>query len=336
MSCFCPQALTASAGTDVDCGETSGETGYLSTLEIDTAHFLGNFPESVAVHATLSEDVQPSSSAEWTTLLPRARMGPGKQHFFSVASEATAQVFSHVRVTMFPDGGIKRVRVVGRRAAPLAGRDAASLPVVPLPNFFEKALPAVQPAAAAAAAQAAAAHAATLGSGLVGSATSAFNSLLSSVNGTAAPGVPSKAQPQKPLAPNAPTLTLPPISASAFARYGKLIAAPAVGAENSRPHKIVNQGSARKYVALADVASSYPEATPGKASIHVYRCEATALPWHVDVLERHAHTSQAFLPMTPAQEHDGYFVVVALNGKDDKPDLSTLAAFRCSTTQGIS
>jgi allantoicase len=70
--------------------------------------------------------------------------------------------------------------------------------------------------------------------------------------------------------------------------------------------------------------------------------------WDVKVLERHKCTDQTFVPMGTGQgswnldgetmvEKPGrvYLVIVALNGADDKPDLSTLRAFVATTSQGV-
>lgn len=54
----------------------------------------------------------------------------------------------------------------------------------------------------------------------------------------------------------------------------------------------------------------------------------------------HAHTSQAFIPMGKGNRKDAqggaYVVIGCLNGKDDKPDLSTLRAFLATSSQGVS
>lgn len=54
------------------------------------------------------------------------------------------------------------------------------------------------------------------------------------------------------------------------------------------------------------------------------------------MLERHQYTAQTFVPLSPHPgSHAGYLVIVALNGQDDKPNLSTLRAFYASTGQAI-
>ncbi|KAH8828554.1 allantoicase [Flagelloscypha sp. PMI_526] len=108
-----------------------GVPGRLQHVEIDTAHFKGNFPESCEMHAIkLPADVDWSQSGgedlDWIPILPRTKMGPHRQHFFEVEN-VEGVVYSHVRVTIHPDGGIKRVRVIGTRADvdPVSGTDAS-------------------------------------------------------------------------------------------------------------------------------------------------------------------------------------------------------------------
>ncbi|KAI0695454.1 galactose-binding domain-like protein [Cytidiella melzeri] len=91
-----------------------GDEGVLSHVEIDTAHFMGNFPESCEIHAVNSADLIPKVSEEdWVLTLPRTKLGPHRQHQFQL--ENVEAPYTHIRVTIYPDGGIKRVRVFGRR-----------------------------------------------------------------------------------------------------------------------------------------------------------------------------------------------------------------------------
>ena len=55
---------------------------------------------------------------EWTLILPRMKLGPHRQHFFQLERHAVeGKSYTHVRITIYPDGGIKRVRILGQRAA---------------------------------------------------------------------------------------------------------------------------------------------------------------------------------------------------------------------------
>lgn len=122
------------------------EPGVLSSVDIDTIHFLGNFPESCELHGCLYEGpelVPPGHddllAESWFPLVARTKMGPGRIHKVDVIPSGQRRVTSHVRLTMHPDGGIKRLRMYGRRAKELskAGIDLhsptalAALPPIP-------------------------------------------------------------------------------------------------------------------------------------------------------------------------------------------------------------
>lgn len=49
-------------------------------------------------------------------ILPRTRLGPHREHYLQLIN-VTGMTCTHVKITIYPDGGIKRVRVVGRRVA---------------------------------------------------------------------------------------------------------------------------------------------------------------------------------------------------------------------------
>ncbi|KAG7098760.1 hypothetical protein E1B28_000669 [Marasmius oreades] len=94
--------------------------GYLEQVEIDTNHFKGNFPDSCEVHALhLDKEVDwrvgRAEDQDWKVVLPRIKLGPHRQHFFQLENVAGV-LYTHVKVTIHPDGGIKRVRVIGRRS----------------------------------------------------------------------------------------------------------------------------------------------------------------------------------------------------------------------------
>lgn len=93
-----------------------GAPGRLQVAEIDTAHFKGNFPESCELHGCLSAEREvPKGDGElWIPILSRVKLGPHRRHFFQLETNP-ADVFNHVKVTIYPDGGIKRVRIVGTR-----------------------------------------------------------------------------------------------------------------------------------------------------------------------------------------------------------------------------
>ena len=91
-----------------------GRLGVVSRIEIDTNHFKGNFPESASLegcfapHATL----ETLESALWIELLPRTKLRGHHRHFFSKEIRQVGPI-SHVRLNIFPDGGVSRLRIHG-------------------------------------------------------------------------------------------------------------------------------------------------------------------------------------------------------------------------------
>ncbi|GAA93763.1 uncharacterized protein L969DRAFT_608810 [Mixia osmundae IAM 14324] len=89
-----------------------GAPCHLLHAEIDTAHFKGNFPESCTLDACVCQETVPSN-ARWTSVLGRVKLGPHRQHQFQLEPAARQTAWTHVRCTIFPDGGIKRLRLYG-------------------------------------------------------------------------------------------------------------------------------------------------------------------------------------------------------------------------------
>jgi len=92
-----------------------GQPGVIEQVEIDTAHFKGNYPDRVSLHAAVfsnGDDANFDSDA-WQVLLPETKLGMDKQHRYENELKAVG-VVSHVRMSIFPDGGISRLRLHGR------------------------------------------------------------------------------------------------------------------------------------------------------------------------------------------------------------------------------
>ena len=96
-----------------------GHPGVIERVEIDTAHFKGNYPDRAAIHAALvdHDDLQDiaTASQSWQVLLPESKLKMDQQHFFEQELAAVGPV-SHVRLSIFPDGGVSRLRLFGRLA----------------------------------------------------------------------------------------------------------------------------------------------------------------------------------------------------------------------------
>jgi allantoicase len=100
-----------------------------NVMEIDTTHYKGNPPEEIAVvgidarHASLDDD------SAWRILLSNTRMQPDTAHRFRVT---VPEPVTHLRLDVFPDGGVARFRVFGTLtddgAAELTSAWRAALP----------------------------------------------------------------------------------------------------------------------------------------------------------------------------------------------------------------
>ena len=110
------------------------------------------------------------------------------------------------------------------------------------------------------------------------------------------------------------TLRLEPITAEAFAPFGLLLPPPAAGsARQDLIEELQNdRAGAKARLSLASVAPK-------------------ALPLTAVEMERHVHSSQAFVPVDCAS----YLVLVAPHGPDGLPDTAGLRAFRVPGDTGI-
>jgi allantoicase len=232
---------------------------------------------------------QKDEDMSWTPVLSRMKLGPHRQHYFQLEN-VDGRMYTHVKVTIHPDGGIKRIRIIGRR---IAGNPHTDIPAES------------------------------------SSETSSRINIPSAVAKTV----------------NVPVLPLTP---EAFATFGQVIQAYRDHAAVPKGTKVTsaNGGTATKFHKLSLLDANYPQGSGATSGISVYRCEpvkdiSADGTVGLTALERHPFTNQAFLPMGHGggegvgDPGDGYLVVVAQNGADDRPDMQTLRAFRASTAQGI-
>jgi allantoicase len=94
-----------------------GLPGVVRGVVVDTAFFTGNHPSHASVEAT-AVDGHPSpeelAGADWETVVPKAALGGDREHFFGSVSDRR---YTHVRLTIHPDGGVARLRVRGEPVA---------------------------------------------------------------------------------------------------------------------------------------------------------------------------------------------------------------------------
>jgi allantoicase len=90
-----------------------GLPGAVHGVIVDTGFFRGNYPaecsiEACAIEATL--DLDAVGSAAWVEILPRSALKGDARNAFSIAD---GRRFTHLRLNIFPDGGVARLRVHG-------------------------------------------------------------------------------------------------------------------------------------------------------------------------------------------------------------------------------
>lgn len=92
-----------------------GAAGVIHGVDIDTNHFLGNHPPHASLEAvnlpadTPLAELQ-GNDALWTEILPQSPLDPGSQHYYAIESQ---QVWSHLKLHIYPDGGVARLKVYG-------------------------------------------------------------------------------------------------------------------------------------------------------------------------------------------------------------------------------
>lgn len=87
--------------------------GIVRGVDIDTSHFTGNYPPAVSIDALDSEsdDVDSLNEARWIRILPSTSLAGNSHHFLAIDSTDS---WSHLRINIYPDGGIARLRVYGQ------------------------------------------------------------------------------------------------------------------------------------------------------------------------------------------------------------------------------
>ena len=88
-----------------------GLAGIIKGVDIDTTHFTGNDPPAASLDACNSTG-DPDDKTSWVTLIPSVSLNGNSHHYFAIAE---GQSFSHVRLNIYPDGGIARLRIYGDR-----------------------------------------------------------------------------------------------------------------------------------------------------------------------------------------------------------------------------
>jgi allantoicase len=102
------------------CVVRLGVPGLVAGFEIDTRHFTGNYPPGAELEVCRSEDSVPGEEAGWTKVTARLALNGDDRIYVPIAHD---EPVTHVRLQIFPDGGVARLRVWGRVAKDWAAVD---------------------------------------------------------------------------------------------------------------------------------------------------------------------------------------------------------------------
>ena len=80
-----------------------GIPGVVRRVTIDTSHFTGNYPEQFSLEGA-------AGSSEWVELIPKTDLQGDSVASFEVAEPRRIE---KVRLNIYPDGGVARLRIVG-------------------------------------------------------------------------------------------------------------------------------------------------------------------------------------------------------------------------------
>jgi len=90
--------------------------GTIERIIVDTCHFKGNYPDSCSIEACISDndDDVTNEKVEWKPLLAAQKLNADNEHeFIKEINQVTG--ITHVRLNIFPDGGISRLRLFGKK-----------------------------------------------------------------------------------------------------------------------------------------------------------------------------------------------------------------------------
>ena len=90
-------------------------SGKIRGFDIDTNFFLGNHPPQASIEAAIVRDASgitdwDNAVVNWKEILPVSDLDAGSQNFFECSDE---EIFTHIRLHIYPDGGVARLRVYG-------------------------------------------------------------------------------------------------------------------------------------------------------------------------------------------------------------------------------
>jgi allantoicase len=107
------------------CVVKLARAGVIKGLDIDTSHFAGNFPPAASVEAAhLPAGAAPDAATPWTEIVPSTTLQGNSHHYVEVGDGGA---YTHIRLNLYPDGGVARLRVYGQPQFDWAGASRSEL-----------------------------------------------------------------------------------------------------------------------------------------------------------------------------------------------------------------
>ena len=93
------------------------KTGTIDKFNIQTHHFKGNYPASFSIQGShlknnISTNTIVNLSTKWSTVIPKTNLKP--HHQLIVSNKNNKQKFNFIKLNIYPDGGISRLRIMGK------------------------------------------------------------------------------------------------------------------------------------------------------------------------------------------------------------------------------
>lgn len=107
------------------CVVKLARAGVIKGFDIDTSHFTGNYPPAASIEACeLAEGKAPDAHTAWTEIVPSRSLQGNSHHYVEVEANTA---FTHLRINIYPDGGIARLRVYGQPRVDWTHADRSAL-----------------------------------------------------------------------------------------------------------------------------------------------------------------------------------------------------------------
>ena len=101
-----------------------GMQGIIKGFDIDTSNFTGNFAPAASIDACISQDGDSTDNAGWVEILPSMNLTGDAHHYVEIEND---NAWTHLRLNIYPDGGVARLRVYGVAQVDWTMRDKSAL-----------------------------------------------------------------------------------------------------------------------------------------------------------------------------------------------------------------